>query len=58
MMRLGGSGMGGPPQQSPEQIRQVANAAVVGNAITFLMISAALHFAPLVLEPMGFEVYV
>lgn len=59
MMRLGGSGgMGGPPQRDPDRDRQLANAAVIGNGLTFLVISAAFHFAPLLLEPMGFEVYV
>ena len=57
MMRLGGSGMM-PPQRDPNRDRQLANAAVIGNGLTFVLVSAAIHFAPYFLEPMGFDVLV
>lgn len=48
----------GPPQRDPNRDRQLANAAVIGNGLTFTLISVAFHFAPYFLEPMGFDVYV
>lgn len=57
-MRLGGPGMGQLPPSDPKVERDLANAAVIGNAMTFAFIVGTLHFLPYVLEPMGFDVLV
>ncbi len=53
MMRM--SGMGGPPPD-PKKDRELATAAVIGNAATFAAICVAIHFSPMFLEQLGFEV--
>ena len=53
MIRLGG--MGGPPPD-PKKEAELANAAVIGNAVTFAAICLAIHVSPFFLEQLGFEV--
>ena len=53
MIRLGG--MGGPPPD-PKEEAKMANAAVIGNAVTFAAICLAIHVSPFFLEQLGFEV--
>lgn len=53
MIRLGG--MGGPPPD-PKKEAEIANAAVIGNAVTFAAICLAIHVSPFFLEQLGFEV--
>jgi len=55
MIRLGGGGMGGPPPD-PKEEAEMANAAVIGNAVTFAAICLAIHVSPFFLEQLGFEV--
>lgn len=50
-------GSGFPPSD-PEEEKKLANAAVMGQFITFGVIVGALQFVPVILEQMGFEVYV
>ncbi len=58
MIRLGGHSSGNLPPHDPALERRLANWAVVGNAAIFAAAVAAIHLAPYVLEPMGFEVLV
>ena len=51
MLRLGNSS-----GADAEEERRAANAAVVGTALTYFMVCAAIHISPLILEQLGFEV--
>ena len=56
MIRVGGHGGGGLPPHDPKVERQLANAAVLGNALAFAIIVAAINALPYILAPMGFDV--
>ena len=47
--------MGGPPPD-PKEEAEMANAAVIGNAVTFAAICLVIHVSPILLEQLGFEV--
>ena len=48
--------LGNPSAADAEEERKAANAAVVGTALTYFMVCAAIHISPLILEQFGFEV--
>ena len=55
MIRVGGPGGAGLPPSDPAVERQMANAAVAGNALVFGAIVFALNLAPHILSQMGFD---
>jgi len=41
-----------------DDIRRLSNAAVIGNALTFVAVCLSIHFSPYVLEQFGIEAVV
>lgn len=49
---------GGFPPSDPEEEKKLANAAVLGQFLTFGIVVGVIHFVPIFLEQAGFEVLV
>ena len=49
---------GGFPPSDPEEEKRLANAAVSGQLMMFGVLVGVIHYMPIILEQMGFEVYV